>query len=77
MFLITFLEGSGYMERAAFVMDRLMHSIGLPCGIVLAILLGLVLKATMFKKEAPVFIMELPPRCSSLRGLTTGRPRLP
>ena len=131
MFLITFLEGSGYMARAAFVMDRLMHSIGLhgksfipmllgfgcnvpaiystrvleserdrkltalliplmSCGarlpvyvvfigaffardsgtvlwsiyvlgIVVAILLGLVLKATMFKKEAPVFIMELPP----------------
>ena len=131
MFLITFLEGSGYMARAAFVMDRLMHSIGLhgksfipmllgfgcnvpaiyatrvleserdkkltafliplmSCGarlpvyvvfigaffaknsgtalwsmyvlgIVIAILLGLLLKATMFKKEAPVFIMELPP----------------
>ncbi len=131
MFLITFLEGSGYMARAAFVMDRLMHSIGLhgksfipmllgfgcnvpaiyatrvleserdkkltallvplmSCGarlpvyvvfigaffagssgtilwsmyvlgIVMAILLGLLLKATMFKKEAPVFIMELPP----------------
>ncbi|MDA8387573.1 MAG: ferrous iron transport protein B [Nitrospiraceae bacterium] len=131
MFLITFLEGSGYMARAAFVMDRLMHSIGLhgksfipmllgfgcnvpaiyatrvleserdkkltaflvplmSCGarlpvyvvfigaffagssgtvlwsmyvlgIVIAILLGLILKATMFRKEAPVFIMELPP----------------
>ena len=131
MFLITFLEGSGYMARAAFVMDRLMHSIGLhgksfipmllgfgcnvpaiyatrvleserdkkltafliplmSCGarlpvyvvfigaffaassgtvlwsmyvlgIVIAILLGLALKATIFKKEAPVFIMELPP----------------
>ncbi len=131
MFLITFLEGSGYLARAAFVMDRLMHSIGLhgksfipmllgfgcnvpaiyatrvlesdrdkkltalliplmSCGarlpvyvvfigaffvrnsgtvlwsiyvlgIVIAILLGLVLKATMFRKEAPVFIMELPP----------------
>ncbi|MDA8086558.1 MAG: ferrous iron transport protein B [Nitrospiraceae bacterium] len=131
MFLITFLEGSGYMARAAFVMDRLMHSIGLhgksfipmllgfgcnvpaiyatrvleserdkkltafliplmSCGarlpvyvvfigtffaansgtalwsmyvlgIVIAILIGLLLKATMFKKEAPVFIMELPP----------------
>ncbi len=131
MLLITFLEGSGYMARAAFVMDRLMHSIGLhgksfipmllgfgcnvpaiyatrvleserdrkltafliplmSCGarlpvyvvfigaffaassgtvlwsmyvlgIVIAILLGLLLKATMFKKESPVFIMELPP----------------
>ena len=30
-------------------------------GIVIAILIGLLLKATMFKKEAPVFIMELPP----------------
>ncbi|MBF0553287.1 MAG: ferrous iron transport protein B, partial [Nitrospirae bacterium] len=26
---ITFLEGSGYMARAAFVMDRVMHAIGL------------------------------------------------
>lgn len=131
MFLITFLEGSGYMARAAFVMDRAMHAIGLhgksfipmllgfgcnvpaiyatrvlendrdkkltalliplmSCGarlpvyavfigaffvrssgtvlwsiyvlgIVIAMLLGLLLKATMFRKEAPVFIMELPP----------------
>ncbi len=31
MFLaLTFLEESGYMSRAAFVMDRLMQSIGLP-----------------------------------------------
>lgn len=29
MFFITFLEGSGYMARAAFVMDRAMHSMGL------------------------------------------------
>ncbi|MGB9823487.1 ferrous iron transport protein B, partial [Thermodesulfovibrio sp.] len=29
MFLMTLLEGSGYMARAAFVMDKLMHSIGL------------------------------------------------
>ncbi|MCL4501257.1 MAG: ferrous iron transport protein B [Deltaproteobacteria bacterium] len=29
MFFITFLEGSGYMARAAFVMDRAMHAIGL------------------------------------------------
>ena len=29
MFFITFLEGSGYMARAAFVMDRYMHMIGL------------------------------------------------
>lgn len=26
----TFLEDSGYMARAAFILDRLMHSIGLP-----------------------------------------------
>ncbi|HET6513628.1 MAG TPA: ferrous iron transport protein B [Thermodesulfovibrionales bacterium] len=131
MFFITFLEGSGYMARAAFVMDRLMHALGLhgksfipmllgfgcnvpaiyatrvleserdkkltafliplmSCGarlpvyvafigaffvknagtvlwsmyvlgIVMAILLGYLLKKTMFKKEAPMFIMELPP----------------
>jgi ferrous iron transport protein B len=29
MFFITFLEGSGYMARAAFVMDRAMHGMGL------------------------------------------------
>jgi len=29
MFMITFLEGSGYLARAAFVMDRIMHSFGL------------------------------------------------
>lgn len=131
MFLVTFLEGSGYMARAAFVMDRLMHTIGLhgksfipmllgfgcnvpavyatrvlenerdkrltalliplmSCGarlpvyvvfigaffqhhagtvlwsmyvlgIVMAILLGMVLKKTLYKGESPPFIMELPP----------------
>ncbi len=29
MLAITFLEGSGYLARAAFVMDRIMHSFGL------------------------------------------------
>jgi ferrous iron transport protein B len=29
MFFITFLEGSGYMARAAFVMDKAMHAVGL------------------------------------------------
>ena len=29
MFFLTFLEASGYMARAAFVMDRAMHTIGL------------------------------------------------
>jgi ferrous iron transport protein B len=131
MFFITFLEGSGYMARAAFVMDRAMHSIGLhgksfiqmllgfgcnvpaiyatrtlenprdkaltalliplmSCGarlpvyvvftgaffpahagtvlwslyvmgIVLAIGMGFIFKRTLFKGEAPMFIMELPP----------------
>ena len=131
MFFITFLEGSGYMARAAFVMDRAMHAIGLhgksfipmllgfgcnvpgiyatrtlenpkdkiltalliplmSCGarlpvyvlfvgvffpdnsgtviwslyimgIVLAILMGLLFKKTLFRGEAPLFIMELPP----------------
>ncbi|MCM0080671.1 ferrous iron transport protein B [Geomonas sp. Red32] len=131
MFFITFLEGSGYMARAAFVMDRAMHSIGLhgksfipmllgfgcnvpgiyatrtlenprdkaltalliplmSCGarlpvyvvfagaffpnssgtviwslyvmgISLAILMGLIFKKTLFRGEAPMFIMELPP----------------
>lgn len=131
MFFITFLEGSGYMARAAFVMDRAMHAIGLhgksfipmllgfgcnvpgiyatrtlenrrdkvltalliplmSCGarlpvyvlfagvffpdnsgtviwslyvlgILLAVLMGLIFKRTLFRGEAPMFIMELPP----------------
>jgi len=131
MFFITFLEGSGYMARAAFVMDRAMHAIGLhgksfipmllgfgcsvpgiyatrtlenpkdkvltallvplmSCGarlpvyvlfvgvffpdnsgtvlwslyvlgILLAILMGYIFKKTLFRGEAPMFIMELPP----------------
>jgi ferrous iron transport protein B len=140
MFFITFLEGSGYMARAAFVMDRAMHAMGLhgksfipmilgfgcnvpaiyatrtlenpkdkvltalliplmSCGarlpvyvifigaffsdhagtvlwslylmgIVLAVLLGIVFKRTLFKGEAPLFIMELPPyRLPSFRSL--------
>ncbi|MBI5443041.1 MAG: ferrous iron transport protein B [Deltaproteobacteria bacterium] len=140
MFFITFLEGSGYMARAAFVMDRAMHSMGLhgksfipmllgfgcnvpgiyatrtlenprdkaltalllplmSCGarlpvyvlfagvffaassgtviwslyvmgIVLAILMGVVFKRTLFRGDAPMFIMELPPyRMPTLRSL--------
>lgn len=140
MFFITFLEGSGYMARAAFVMDRAMHAIGLhgksfipmllgfgcnvpaiyatrtlenprdkaltalliplmSCGarlpvyvvfigaffagsagtvlwslyvmgILLAVLMGLVFKKTLFKGESPMFIMELPPyRLPSFRSL--------
>lgn len=140
MFFITFLEGSGYMARAAFVMDRAMHSIGLhgksfipmllgfgcnvpaiyatrtlespkdkaltalliplmSCGarlpvyvlftaaffsayagtilwslyvmgIALAVLIGMIFKRTLFKGEAPIFIMELPPyRMPSFRNL--------
>lgn len=131
MFFITFLEGSGYMARAAFVMDRAMHSMGLhgksfipmllgfgctvpaiyatrtlenprdkamtallvplmSCGarlpvyvlftaaffpgssgtvlwslyvlgIVLAILMGILFRRTLFRGESPYFIMELPP----------------
>jgi len=131
MFFITFLEGSGYMARAAFVMDRAMHAMGLhgksfipmllgfgcnvpaiyatrtlenpkdkiltalliplmSCGaklpvyalftglffaahagtviwslyvlgIVLAMLMGIVFKRTLFRGENPLFIMELPP----------------
>jgi ferrous iron transport protein B len=140
MFFITFLEGSGYMARAAFVMDRAMHSIGLhgksfipmllgfgcnvpgiyatrtlenprdkaltalliplmSCGarlpvyvlfagiffpassgtviwslyvlgIALAIVMGFIFKKTLFRGEAPIFIMELPPyRMPSFRSL--------
>ena len=140
MFFITFLEGSGYMARAAFVMDRAMHAIGLhgksfipmllgfgcnvpaiyatrtlenprdkaltallvplmSCGarlpvyvvfisaffparagtvlwslyvmgIALAIVMGIVFKKTLFRGEAPMFIMELPPyRMPSFKSL--------
>ncbi len=140
MFFITFLEGSGYMARAAFVMDRVMRVIGLhgksfipmvlgfgcnvpaicatrilenqkdkvltalliplmSCGarlpiyvlfvgtffsensgtvlwslyvmgIVLAIVMGIVFKRTIFKGEPSVFIMELPPyRMPSFKSL--------
>lgn len=140
MFFVTFLEGSGYMARAAFVMDRAMHAIGLhgksfipmllgfgcnvpaiyatralesprdqrltallipmmSCGarlpvyvvfvgaffaaysatviwslymmgIMLAIVMGFIFKKTLFRGEAPMFIMELPPyRMPSFRSL--------
>jgi ferrous iron transport protein B len=140
MFFITFLEGSGYMARAAFVMDRAMHAIGLhgksfipmllgfgcsvpaiyatrtlenpkdkaltalliplmSCGarlpvyvvfigaffassagtvlwslyvmgIVLAVVMGVIFKRTLFRGEAPMFIMELPPyRMPSFKSL--------
>ena len=140
MFFITVLEASGYMARAAFVMDKAMHAIGLhgksfipmvlgfgcnvpgvyatrtlesfrdrvltalliplmSCGarlpvyvvfvgaffperpgtviwslyvlgIVLAMGVGVVFKKTLFRGEAPAFIMELPPyRMPSLRSV--------
>jgi ferrous iron transport protein B len=140
MFFITFLEGSGYMARAAFVMDKAMHAVGLhgksfiplllgfgcnvpaiyatrtlesrrdkaltallvplmSCGarlpvyvvfvgaffparsgtvvwslyvlgMALAIGMGMIFKRTLFRGEAPIFIMELPPyRMPSLRSL--------
>lgn len=140
MFFITFLEGSGYMARAAFVMDRAMHAIGLhgksfipmllgfgcnvpgiyatrtlenprdkaltallvplmSCGarlpvyvlfagvffarhagtviwslyvlgMLLAMAMGLLFKKTLFRGEAPMFIMELPPyRLPSFKSL--------
>ena len=40
MFFITLLEGSGYMARAAFVMDKAMHSIGLHGKSFIPLLLG-------------------------------------
>ncbi len=131
MFFLTFLEASGYMARAAFVMDRAMHTIGLHgksfipmlmgfgcnvpavyatrtlestrdrvltslliplmscgarlpvyvlfasvffvkhsglvlwslyvAGILFAVLVGIIFKKTLFRGEAPMFIMELPP----------------
>jgi ferrous iron transport protein B len=140
MFFVTFLEGSGYMARAAFVMDKAMHAMGLhgksfipmvlgfgcnvpgvyatrtlesgrdriltalliplmSCGarlpvyvlfvgiffperpgtviwslyvigVALAIAMGVVFKRTLFRGEAPTFIMELPPyRMPSFRSL--------
>ncbi len=38
--LISFLEESGYMARAAFIMDRLMYKIGLPGKSVVPMLMG-------------------------------------
>ena len=131
MFFITFLEGCGYMARAAFVMDRAMHAMGLhgnsfipmivgfgcnvpaiyatrtldnerdrkltslliplmSCGarlpvyvlfigvfftdsagtvlwsiyllgIVLSVIIGIAFKSTLFKGDAAMFILELPP----------------
>jgi ferrous iron transport protein B len=140
MFFITFLEGSGYMARAAFVMDRAMHTMGLhgksfipmllgfgcnvpaiyatrtlenpkdkiltalliplmSCGaklpvyalftglffsayagtviwslyvlgIILAMVMGIIFKRTIFRGEHPLFIMELPPyRLPALKSL--------
>ncbi len=40
MFFITFLEGSGYMARAAFIMDRAMHAMGLHGRSFIPMLLG-------------------------------------
>lgn len=40
MFCITFLESSGYMARAAFIMDRFMHKIGLHGKAFIPLLLG-------------------------------------
>jgi ferrous iron transport protein B len=40
MFFITFLEGSGYMARAAFVMDRVMQTMGLHGKSFIPLLLG-------------------------------------
>jgi ferrous iron transport protein B len=40
MFFITLLEGSGYMARAAFVMDRAMHALGLHGKSFIPLLLG-------------------------------------
>ncbi len=39
-FVIAILEGSGYMARVAFIMDRIMHSIGLHGKSFLPMLLG-------------------------------------
>ncbi len=40
MFFITFLESCGYMARAAFVMDKAMHSMGLHGNSFIPMLLG-------------------------------------
>jgi ferrous iron transport protein B len=41
LFLLSLLEDSGYLARAAFVMDRLMYSIGLPGKSFIPMLIGL------------------------------------
>lgn len=39
-FFMAFIEGSGYMARAAFVMDRVMRSIGLPGKAFVPLIIG-------------------------------------
>jgi ferrous iron transport protein B len=53
MFFITFLEGSGYMARAAFVMDRAMHAIGLHGKSFIPMLLGLAATCPASTPPAP------------------------
>lgn len=40
LFLLTFLEGTGYMARAAFLMDRIMHALGLHGKSFIPLILG-------------------------------------
>jgi ferrous iron transport protein B len=39
-FFITFIEATGYMARAAFIMDRLMHKIGLHGQSIIPLIMG-------------------------------------
>ncbi|MCX7983025.1 MAG: ferrous iron transport protein B [Syntrophales bacterium] len=40
IFLINFIEASGYIARAAFLMDRVMHALGLPGKSFIPLILG-------------------------------------
>ena len=52
---LSFLEDSGYMARAAFVMDRLMQALGLPLGV----LLFLCSPRQLFEQKAVYSVVEL------------------
>ena len=60
-FFISLLEDSGYMARAAFIMDRLMHKMGLHGKSFIPMILSAKILSRFFKDDDLPFVMELPP----------------
>ena len=68
---IAFMEDSGYLARAAFIMDRIMHRIGLHGKSFIPLIMGFgcnvpvitarLMRRYLFKKDETPFVMELPP----------------